>query len=945
MPTEINSSWIPSGDDAIYPNFLWMEHEYDWKGRPTREVNTDGVTDKLFSYNGCGCAGGQVTTIEGELVPRDDQPTVNGRRTQKVYADILGRTFKTETLNWNGSVYSSNTITFDGADRPTFARQFEGSAFLNNPHQTTIATYDGFGRLKTQHRPQQDNGAVTTYNYLPDGRMQNMIDARGAITNYTYLPNTVLNAGQLSQVSYTVPNGSAIPVTPSVNYTYNNLGMRTSMIDGVGNVNYVYNNLGQMISENRQFTDTLADAPSGGFKLEYTYAMNGQLKSLKDPYGQQINYGFDKVGRLNNVVGSTPFQGITNYATTPTYNARGILTHLNYGNGVETNITTFNNKLQATNFEVKKGTTEIIKKNYEFYDDGSLRYSQDHKDARFDRLYKYDFIGQIKEAKTGLEARGGTVPPLDVETQIPYRQSYNYNVYGELTERNNLHWGKEGWYGTFNLSYTYQNGRMTNPGYTYDADGRNLSSWEGNNGTYSTYDASGSMSRFVSWNSSDIYRYNDGNGRESKRKTVRWIIEPNGSEYWSTTPEFDYYIRSSLLGNEVVTEVNKTGKKQKTIVRAGGSELATQGVFNSLNNVYESLMFRHIDASGASIRSTDINGNESNSTDDENAPAELDGLGGNVGLSTPYIEPIFTQPSPDDWSYLYNESPMRVNGQIVKATIDGMSVPISLAMRRLHNGSAIPAALEPYQHLLGFRFEDQGLGIFTASYILPRNDENIPLPPIDQIRKQDVRVDIGTWWFGAALVGQTKDKETTRKQELKEFLKKNKNCKKALKKLGLDINKEFKDKNFLDVTEGSDVANSTLRELGMDLSGAPEGFKADVKIGETKDAFAQSVVGTNKILIFQSFYEQNGSQRGVTIIHEILHSFFNIGNHVDLSAKLGFNIKHDFKEIINKGVDITDRKGKIIEPAKQTILKFDANEQSAIDAINSWIANNCSIPK
>jgi YD repeat-containing protein len=81
VPTEINSSWNPSGDDFVR-GFLWMEHEYDWKGRPTKETNTDG-TFKSFSYNGCGCAGGQVTTIQGELIPRDDRPTLNGRRTQK----------------------------------------------------------------------------------------------------------------------------------------------------------------------------------------------------------------------------------------------------------------------------------------------------------------------------------------------------------------------------------------------------------------------------------------------------------------------------------------------------------------------------------------------------------------------------------------------------------------------------------------------------------------------------------------------------------------------------------------------------------------------------------------------------------------------------------------------------------------------------------------------
>jgi len=34
-------------------------------------------------------------TMQSELVPRDDQPLVNARRTQKVYADVLGRNYKT----------------------------------------------------------------------------------------------------------------------------------------------------------------------------------------------------------------------------------------------------------------------------------------------------------------------------------------------------------------------------------------------------------------------------------------------------------------------------------------------------------------------------------------------------------------------------------------------------------------------------------------------------------------------------------------------------------------------------------------------------------------------------------------------------------------------------------------------------------------------------------
>ncbi|MGD9631093.1 MAG: hypothetical protein AB7V18_17790 [Pyrinomonadaceae bacterium] len=81
-------------------------------------------SDVLILYEGCGCAGGLVTTVEGELVPRTDPTGGNARRRQKSYADILGRTFKTETYEWDGTtVYSTVLQSFDGADRPVRTRQ------------------------------------------------------------------------------------------------------------------------------------------------------------------------------------------------------------------------------------------------------------------------------------------------------------------------------------------------------------------------------------------------------------------------------------------------------------------------------------------------------------------------------------------------------------------------------------------------------------------------------------------------------------------------------------------------------------------------------------------------------------------------------------------------------------------------------------------------------
>ncbi|MBK8148237.1 MAG: hypothetical protein IPK58_08490 [Acidobacteria bacterium] len=57
-------------------------------------------------------------------------------------------------------------------------------------------------------------------------------------------------------------------------------------------------------------------------------------------------YSTDRTGRLTAVVGATSFNGITTYANSPSYDARGRLKGVSYGNGVQMTISTFNNRLR-----------------------------------------------------------------------------------------------------------------------------------------------------------------------------------------------------------------------------------------------------------------------------------------------------------------------------------------------------------------------------------------------------------------------------------------------------------------------------------------------------------------------------------------------------------------------------------------------------------------------
>jgi hypothetical protein len=61
-PTEVNSAWVPTGDDSAW---FWTVQTYDWKGRPLQTTNTDGTT-RANTYGGCGCAGGETVTSRDE---------------------------------------------------------------------------------------------------------------------------------------------------------------------------------------------------------------------------------------------------------------------------------------------------------------------------------------------------------------------------------------------------------------------------------------------------------------------------------------------------------------------------------------------------------------------------------------------------------------------------------------------------------------------------------------------------------------------------------------------------------------------------------------------------------------------------------------------------------------------------------------------------------------
>jgi YD repeat-containing protein len=573
VPTEINSNWTPSGDDAIYPNFLWTSQEYDWKSRPIREINTDG-TDKLISYNGCGCAGGQVTTTESENLTQ-------GRRKQKTYSDILGRTYKTEILDWNGSIYNTIINNFNGRDQVTQTRHYAGTE-SSNSYQDVTMTYDGFGRMKTRHYPIEDNNATTTWNYNIDNSIQQIIDPRGATQNFVYHSNN----GLLNQINYTVPSGSNIPVTPTVTYGYNNLGMRTQMVDGTGTTTYNYNSLSQLTSETKQFTGL-----TGNFTIGYSYQMNGSLKSITDPFNSTVNYAHDKIGRLSNVNGTSYAQNTNgNYASNFKYRAFGSLKQMDYTMPDDTSQIKmeYDNRLRVNHSEVSSSQVlggYLLKADFSYFADSRVQGKDDLLDNKWDRTMQYDFMGRMTFNQFGMGQ--GT----NNNQKRVYEQTVSYDSFSMMTGRSGVHWDND-----IGYSESYVKGRIqNNPAISYDAAGNIVHSGDNANPhifQHTYFDASGKRtgtheSNKGRWGNqlnmvteSKHEMMFDGDGRfiiEKKGFRNYHVNDPPPPATWQ--PDAQTYQMWSTVLSENLTTITNDGSKLITNVFAGGAVIAQQKRF------------------------------------------------------------------------------------------------------------------------------------------------------------------------------------------------------------------------------------------------------------------------------------------------------------------------------------------------------------------------------
>ena len=561
-PTETSAvgspfSWVTAGDDAS-AGWIYVEQTYDWKDRPLVTTNPSitsnpaETTSKQISYSGCGCAGGEVSTITDEV-----------GRVQKIYKDVLGRAFKVEILNPDSTTYATTVKSFNPRDQVTRLRQYagpEGSATF----QDTTMTYDGFGRLRTEHLPQQDDDTETSWNYNPDDTISSVTDARGATQTFSYNKR-----GLQTRISYSAPSGIKVPLP--VNFTYDAAGNRVSMIDGLGSKTYQYSSLSELIQETRQFT-------VGTYSVNYTYNLGGQLQSITDPFGASFFYSRDAEGNLKTLTGS-PYGGVTEYIKDIKYRAWGAPKSVSYNGSSST--TSYNARLLPSEFRLLATSgTSMIRENYSYFNDGRPALLRDLDDTggpdppatlRFlSRAYTYDHLGRITSGVGAGSAGNG----------VPFRQSYGYDQFGNMT-------GRGGAYYNYNFmpftssgdNSTYTNNRRN--GWTHDAEGQVTESPASatDDPRSVTYDAAGRMVSTI---------------QRGSTTTINFSVEYDGDDqvvYESNTTspgssESSYILRSTVLEGAILTRLDQSGNKKSTHVPAEGLLFAVQTSVPSVFQVH-----------------------------------------------------------------------------------------------------------------------------------------------------------------------------------------------------------------------------------------------------------------------------------------------------------------------------------------------------------------------
>ncbi|MFH1231474.1 MAG: RHS repeat-associated core domain-containing protein [Planctomycetota bacterium] len=551
----------------------YIQYEYDIRGRIKETISdfpgTSADAESSVNY---------ISPLYGETT------------------DPLGH--RTGTLkDIYGNIIEVTEFTSDGVFKTKYEYDTQNNLIKTTDNQGNIAQifYDSLGRKTKMIDP--DMG-TWSYEYDLAGNLVKQTDAKGQVLGFEYDQLNRL----VKKTAGVVGDGPARPVI----YIYddsskeNCVGRLSKVQDQSGSSEFFYDKLGREIKSIKTInTSEVAAGLLGGgigytaYAVQREYDILDRLTKLTYPDGEVVQYVYDIHSGLLEKVFSTLSSSLLiprYYVEDITYNAKGQIKTIKYGNGVSTDYTYGQDlrlsRILTTNFRTGQALS-LQDLNYNFDHNGNVHTLTDNLRSNI-RSFSYDDLDRLTRAEN-VPAPGGGYTNFD----------YQYDSIGNMTYKSDTGVMSYGESVSGSASERVRPHALTSAGgytYKYDANGNMII---GKNKTLA-YDIENRLISVDNGQQIESYLYDGDGGRVRKTVSLRGSA---ATEAISTTYIGSLYeIEMSQSAGEPVSRLTKHIFAGANRVCSVNSQTGTPA--NPQTYYY------HSDHLGSSNVVTDENGNQ-----------------------------------------------------------------------------------------------------------------------------------------------------------------------------------------------------------------------------------------------------------------------------------------------------------------------------------------------
>ena len=485
---------------------------YDALNNPVSVTYADGSTVST-TYNGLGLTSTQTDAMgntaeyvydnAGRLIKLYTPFDKDNKGLTKTYYDSNGNVISTKVLSSladDAENYTVTDNTYNNMNRLVSNAVYptDSSAIYTRYEYNTMGNPTKVVSGLNSPEAPESTGHVVTYEYDTLGRMIKTTTPDGISETAEYdLQGRVIKstdkANRDTLFTYDAFNNvlSKQTGTEAVNYTYNILGLRTSMTDSTGTTNYAYSPYGELTME------TKGDIIKS---YEYDVVSNPTVFNVTNADESLISqsYTYDAIGRLMSVSNGTDTVAYTYDANsnmlTSAHNG-DVYREVQYNNAnlpVFTQLNNGENTADITRYIYSPGGNLAMSMGTDvssmYYYDGAGRLVYENTwgdELGYDDTFTYDSFGN-RVSRAHRDYYGNTSENTE----------YTYNSINQLIEQSN---------GTNTTAYTYDAaGNMT----TVTKDGATVKNY--------TYDNFNRLSSATVDGVTSAYTYNGDNLRQSK---------------------------------------------------------------------------------------------------------------------------------------------------------------------------------------------------------------------------------------------------------------------------------------------------------------------------------------------------------------------------------------------------------------------------------------------